>query len=358
MSAVQMRVREAVHAVQKWLAHGSPPGEAVVRQAIVLRFLHAAGFDIWNPAEVVPEETNSSGTRSDFLIRVGAGKFALELKGMTVALSARDYQQVVTYAASEGTPWAVLTNGRVWVILDRTHQPGGTFQDHEVLKLELGQEGDTFADDFAALFDPAVWRSDGFSAAVQQVGAQQQRRLDEARIRREKTAAVDAVQAQYQIPSFELAAQAAVEMNRLTEVERDVLLGRPLPTAQSLIETFAQSSGTVPESISFSFWIKTAAARADYSLTKGTWVIKAGSTAVKEVKPYAGGVQRERAQLLAAGVLVDQADQLLFAADVEYTNPSRAAGIVSGGAKNGWDVWRDDQGRPAQMYRPTSARAD
>lgn len=102
-----------MEAIQGWLVSSPNPGEAIVRQAIVLRLLHAAGFDIWNPAEVVPEETNGSGNRSDFLIRVGKGKFALELKGAGIALKGKPYEQVVTYAASEGTRWAMLTNGRI-----------------------------------------------------------------------------------------------------------------------------------------------------------------------------------------------------------------------------------------------------
>ena len=40
-------VQDAVQAIQGWL--DDPPGEAVVRQCIVLRLLLAAGFDIWNP---------------------------------------------------------------------------------------------------------------------------------------------------------------------------------------------------------------------------------------------------------------------------------------------------------------------
>ncbi|MBZ9712336.1 DUF4357 domain-containing protein [Deinococcus multiflagellatus] len=360
MSAVQMRVREAVQAVQVWLAHTPAPGEAVVRQAIVLRLLHAAGFDIWNPAEVVPEETNSSGNRSDFLIRLGTGKFALELKGMNVALSPRDYQQVVTYAASEGTPWAVLTNGRVWVILDRTHNPGGTFQEHEVLKLELGQEGDTFADDFAALFDPAVWKVDAFAQAVGNVRARQERRLNEARIRRQKTAVIEDIQEQFQIPSFDLAAQAAVEMNRMTEAERDVLLGhsRHATSPTTLTATLTDSTTEVFQApIRFHYRVKGAHATALYDPSQGTWTLMAGSTALNRVcsdPAQARALKKRREVQKASGQLEEvDATYLRFLSDVPYTSPSVPALDISGGPKNGWDVWRDDEGRPAQFYRPT-----
>lgn len=63
----QSDVQDAVQAIQAWL--DDPPGEAVVRQCIVLRLLMAAGFDIWNPQEVVPEETNAGGRRSQCAVK-------------------------------------------------------------------------------------------------------------------------------------------------------------------------------------------------------------------------------------------------------------------------------------------------
>ena len=94
-----------------------------MRQCIVLRLLLAAGFDIWNPDEVRPEETNVTGNRADFLVRRGQGTFALELKGMGATLQARDYQQALNYAVSVGTRWAIVTNGRVWLVLDERRWP-------------------------------------------------------------------------------------------------------------------------------------------------------------------------------------------------------------------------------------------
>lgn len=94
-------VQDAVRAIQGWL--DDPPGEAVVRPCIVLRLLLAAGFDIWNPQEIVPEETNAGGRRSDFLVRRGQGRFALEIKGMGVTLGNREYEQAVTYSVHEGS---------------------------------------------------------------------------------------------------------------------------------------------------------------------------------------------------------------------------------------------------------------
>lgn len=366
MHSAQERIREAVSAIQGWLAHIPNPGEAVVRQAIVLRLLHAAGFDIWNPAEVVPEETNATGNRSDFLIRAGQGKFALELKGMNVTLGAVHYQQAATYAVNEGTRWAIVTNGRVWVALDE-HLPG-KWEDRVALKLELGQEGHTFADDLAALLDVETWQADAFADAVQTIKGRQQQRLDEARIRREKTDVVNEVMAQFKIPTFELAANAAVQMNKLTEAERDVLLGVPaapehvVPVSKppKVSPSFPQSAGeTAPSTgIRFTYRTKSAVAHAIYSPAERTWTVLAGSTALHRIgSDIANGraLQKRRERQLAAGDLetVD-AHHLRFLKDVIYTSPSVPALDISGSPKNGWDVWKDDQGRPAQHHRPTN----
>ena len=344
MPNAQERIREAVSAIQEWLVHTPNPGEAIVRQAIVLRLLHAAGFDIWNPTEVVPEETNATGNRSDFLIRAGKGKFALELKGMNVILGATHYQQVTTYAANEGTRWAMLTNGRVWVVLDRTHNPGGTFQDHEVLKLELGQEGYTFADDLAALLTLETWQADAFADAVQPIKGRQQQRLDEARIRREKTAVVEAVMVQFGIVTFEKAAAAAAEMNRITEAERDVLLGKVSPVQD-------------PSCIRFTYKILGAVAHVIYDPKAKTWTIQAGSTALNRVLGEGGsnarGISKRRLAMIAAGYLTEKNEKYLeYLANKEYDSPSTAAVDISGASRNGWEVWKDDQGRPAQHHRP------
>lgn len=367
MSGIQERIREAVAAIGEWLAHSPNPGEAIVRQAIVLRVLHAAGFDIWNPAEVVPEETNATGNRSDFLIRAGAGKFALEIKGMNVTLGAPQFQQASTYAVNEGTRWAIVTNGRVWIAIDE-HLPG-RWEERVALKLELGQEGHTFADDLAALLDAEMWRVDGFADAVQNIKNRQQQRLDAARIRREKTAVVEDIRTRYKIPTFDLAAEAAVEMNALTEAERDVLLGRPMQKITAAqTPTNARRQPPTPilqphpqtqkgKEIHFTYCLLGAEAHAIYRPADGTWTVQAGSTALNRVLGENGtnarGIEGRRQGHIKAGRLVEKNAELLeYVQDVVYKSPSAAAMDISGASRNGWECWKDVQGRPAQHSRP------
>ncbi|MDV6373555.1 DUF4357 domain-containing protein [Deinococcus arenicola] len=358
MAGAQRQIRQAVEGIETWLAHSPHPGEAIVRQAIVLRLLHAAGFDIWNPAEVVPEETNATGHRSDFLIRAGSGKFALEIKGMNITLGAQQFQQASTYAVNEGTRWAIVTNGRVWIAIDE-HLPG-KWEQRVALKLELGQEGQTFSEDLAALLDAEMWRADGFAGAVQVIRSRQQQRLDEARIRREKTAVVQEIQVKYGISTFALAADAAVRMNELTEAERDVLLGvpvqqskaKPLPVPFPIVE---DSEGGAEE-IHFTYQIHGAEAHAVYNPPDGNWTVKAGSTALNRVLGEGGtnatGVKGRRQSYFDSGQLIEKSPELLeYVTDVIYTSASTPAIDIAGASRNGWECWKDSEGRPAQYHR-------
>lgn len=359
-------VQRAVADIRSWLAH-SVPGEAVVRQCVVLRLLQAAGFDIWNPDEVVPEETNTTGSRADFLVRRGTGKFALEIKGMGVTLEDRQYQQALNYAVSEGTRWAVVTNGRVWVVLDE-HKPG-TWQQRESLKIEMG-DGADFAEDFAELFGARTWQEDAFAPALAAVAGRQQRRQDHARIRREKRPLVQRTQAEFEIPSFEKAAEAAARMGLITEIERDVLLaGNSTPDSvqtgsltvdQGAEQTTEQTEDeSTQDSVLFAYAVAGAKAQARYSSQDGTWVVLAGSTAANRFLADGTIVQamrRRRERLKAEGVLREQSPQLLeYVKDQVYTSPSTAASDIAGGSRNGWDNWKDAQGRSAQHYRPKEA---
>ncbi|WP_291423635.1 type I restriction enzyme HsdR N-terminal domain-containing protein [Deinococcus sp.] len=247
-------VQSAVQAIQVWL--DDPPGEAVVRQCIVLRLLLAAGFDIWNPEEVHPEETNVTGNRADFLVRRGTGQFALELKGMSATLQARDYQQALNYAVSVGTRWAIVTNGRLWRVLDE--RLDGDWNAKIALTIEMSRDDQNFGEDIAALLDPPSWERDAFADVVQTVSNRQQQRKDEARIRREKTRVVEETQSEFEIASFEKAADAAAKMGRITEAERDVLLKR------------VTSASLKPEEIEFTYSIGAAKATAIYRPDDGT----------------------------------------------------------------------------------------
>ncbi|TSA82428.1 DUF4357 domain-containing protein [Deinococcus detaillensis] len=377
---VHGRIAQVVQNIQHWLALHPNPGEAVVRQTIVLPLLQAAGFDIWNPAEVIPEETDKGGFRPDLLVVVGQHQFVLELKGMNVGLHDKDYQQVASYAGGKGIRWALLTDGRVWVVIDEHMQ--GPYSERIVLKLELVQKAaGVFADDLSAVLDAASWMSGAFETRLLEVQQTQQKRRDDAQIHSQKRPIVENVQKKYGIDTFENAAEAAVKMGLTTEAERDVLLGavqsqlpspatvepKKLETEESKWRPKAQPSKvakfSVPKSdaptlpalseIAFRYRPGQADAQAVYLPELGKWVIQAGSITTAEVKEYAISVVKRRQTMLEAGeVLLLEDGRLRYLKNVEYTSPSTAADDISGASKNGWIVWMDEQGRPAQYHRP------
>ena len=373
---------QVVKVIQHWLSSQPSPGEAVVRQAIVLPLLQAAGFDIWNPAEVIPEETDKGGFRPDVRVVAGEHQFVLELKGMNVGIHEKDYQQVAAYAGSKGIRWALLTDGRVWVVIDEHMQ--GPYSERIVLKLELVQNAaGVFTSDLAVVLDAASWTSGTFETRLSDVQQAQQKRRDEAQIHSEKRPIVENVQKKYGIDTFENAAEAAVKMGLITEAERDVLLGavqnqvsspnapepkkpeskksewqlEAQPTKAAKLEFSVPTpdgpTPPAPSEIAFHYQPGQADARAVYFPALNKWVVQAGSIASAEVKEYAASVGKRRQAMLDAGeVTLLEDGRLRYLKNVEYTSPSTAADDISGASKNGWIVWMDEQGRPAQYHRP------
>ncbi len=351
-------MQQAVRDIARWLVLTPNPGEAIVRQAIVLRLLQAAGFNIWNPAEVIPEETDKAGFRPDLRLVAGKHQIVLELKGMNIGLHDKDYQQVAAYAGSKGIRWALLSDGRAWVVIDE-HLPG-PYTERAILKLELNQNDlDEFASDILEMLNAKNLREGLFEGSVSKIMYLQKERRNVALIHEEKRPIVQAVQIEFGIDSFEKAAAASAKMGLITEAERDVLIGvinANIVKKQELKiinKASAKEKIVIEEDMEFSYQIGDIVARAIFIASIGIWRVKAGSLAVEEVRPYAAGVKKRRIQLLEDGSLEKLDDgRLRYLIDVDYSSPSSAADDISGASKNGWAVWVDDLGRPAQFHRP------
>lgn len=346
---------QSIKEIQGWLQQKSLPGEAVVRQAIVLRLLQAAGFDIWNPAEVVPEETTKTGSRADFLIRTTGEGFALELKGMGVTLSPKDYEQVATYAANESTRWAILTNGLVWSVMDTAYNPTSPFHKREVLKVEWDSENPRqVADDLFSLLFKEIWCSGEFAQSIAEIKKNQQRRKNNVKVIKEKWPEVEKFQQENTIADFEKAAYLYAKIGAITEEERDILLLKYRNDLASLVQkpTPQGEVATLAKEVTLHFKSKKVKATVVYNRELGTWTLLKGSEMVKDVKFHAKGVKFSREQLLKAKKIREGATHFVALQDIVYTNPSAAAGDVGGASYNGWDNWIDHEGRSAQFYRP------
>lgn len=90
--------------------------EEAAKTALVLPFLQALGYDVFNPEEVIPEFTCDVGTKKgekvDYAIRVD-GKISLliECKPSTQALNLKHASQLYRYFGVTEAKFAILTNG-------------------------------------------------------------------------------------------------------------------------------------------------------------------------------------------------------------------------------------------------------
>ena len=90
--------------------------EEAAKQAFVLPFLAALGYDVFNPSEVVPEYTQDVGTkkgeRVDYaILKDGEPIILIECKASAAELTVEHASQLYRYFAARKTPVAILTNG-------------------------------------------------------------------------------------------------------------------------------------------------------------------------------------------------------------------------------------------------------
>ncbi|MDZ7706047.1 MAG: hypothetical protein U5L04_16360 [Trueperaceae bacterium] len=134
--------------------------EAQTSQAVVLRVLQALGYDIWNPFEVIPEETADSGNKPDFIVAIDSKpRFVVEVKRLGRDLDNRAKIQAVNYANNKGIRWAVLTDGSSWLLFDSFMQRPA--QDRLILTLALHKQSvQVLANALGRLLHAEVWDQD------------------------------------------------------------------------------------------------------------------------------------------------------------------------------------------------------
>ncbi|MEE1655062.1 type I restriction endonuclease [Microvirga sp. CF3062] len=93
--------------------------EEAVKTAVVLPFLNALDYDIFNPHEVVPEFTadavGKKGEKVDYAIKVdGAIRILVECKPIMTNLDKVHLAQLYRYFSVTDAKFAILTNGRTF----------------------------------------------------------------------------------------------------------------------------------------------------------------------------------------------------------------------------------------------------
>jgi predicted type IV restriction endonuclease len=93
--------------------------EEAVKTAIVLPFLRALGYDVFDPFEVIPEFTadavGKKGEKVDYAIKLdGEIRILIECKPLTTVLDKRHLDQLFRYFTVTNAKFAILTNGKTF----------------------------------------------------------------------------------------------------------------------------------------------------------------------------------------------------------------------------------------------------
>src|ERR671920_2491030 len=93
--------------------------EEAVKTAVILPFLNALDYDVFNPHEVIPEYTadavGKKGEKVDYAIKVdGAIRILIECKPITTSLDKVHLAQLYRYFSVTEARFAILTNGRTF----------------------------------------------------------------------------------------------------------------------------------------------------------------------------------------------------------------------------------------------------
>lgn len=98
--------------------------EEATKTAVVMPFIQALGFDVFNLEEVVPEFVADVGIKKgekiDFAIKIGGKTSVLiEVKPISMPLGSAQFSQLYRYFATEQARLAILINGReIWFFSD------------------------------------------------------------------------------------------------------------------------------------------------------------------------------------------------------------------------------------------------
>ncbi|HEV7248957.1 MAG TPA: type I restriction endonuclease [Shinella sp.] len=117
MSTIEESLRAIAERVK---SHSSTMAtEEAVKTAVVLPFLRALGYDVFDPTEVVPEFTadavGKKGEKVDYAIKIdGEIRILIECKPISAQLEKKHLDQLFRYFTVTNAKFAILTNGRTF----------------------------------------------------------------------------------------------------------------------------------------------------------------------------------------------------------------------------------------------------
>lgn len=115
MSGIEDHIRQIAERVK--LQSSTMATEEAVKTAVVLPFLRALGYDVFDPSEVVPEFTadavGKKGEKVDYAIKIdGEIRILIECKPISTTLEKKHLDQLYRYFSVTSAKFAILTNGR------------------------------------------------------------------------------------------------------------------------------------------------------------------------------------------------------------------------------------------------------
>ena len=127
-----------------------------VRLGVALRLLNAAGWDVFDVSQVVPDY-RTGNARVDFTLMASPPgtsrspaipQVLIEVKSQDENLeSSRAQRRIIAHCAREGAPLAALTNGRRWLLLFQSSESSSG--DHLFCDVDLVEDPDAAADSFS-----------------------------------------------------------------------------------------------------------------------------------------------------------------------------------------------------------------
>lgn len=107
---------------------GSIATEEAVKTSVVLPFLQALGYEVFNPGEVIPEFTADTpgkrGEKVDYAIALdGDVKILIECKPLSVELDVKHLSQLYRYFSVTNAKFGLLTNGRFFQFFTDLEEP-------------------------------------------------------------------------------------------------------------------------------------------------------------------------------------------------------------------------------------------
>jgi len=123
-------IEESLRAISERVkAHSSSMAtEEALKTAVVLPFLRALGYDVFDPNEVIPEfiadAVGKKGEKVDYAVKIGGEiRILIECKPITTVLDKRHLDQLFRYFTVTSAKFAILTNGRTFNFYTDLEEP-------------------------------------------------------------------------------------------------------------------------------------------------------------------------------------------------------------------------------------------